>query len=90
MVVLWLSCGLFYGLIRGCFGTPFVVVLWLFCGMFDGLTEDFLCPISWLFCDMFDGIIEDYFVLCFMAALWTILWPNWGLFWDPFYGWFMA
>ena len=21
---------------------------------------------------------------CFMAGLWNVLWPNWGLFWDYF------
>ena len=34
MTVLWLVCGLFYGSIRDCFGTFFMVVLWLVCGLF--------------------------------------------------------
>ena len=25
-----------------------------------------------------------------MASLWDVLWLNWGLFWDPFHGCFIA
>ena len=35
------------------------------------------------------GVLGPFYD-CFMAGLWTILWLNWGLFWDPFHGCFMA
>ena len=45
-----------------------------------------LCFILWLVCGLFYGLIGGLF---FMAGLWTILWPNLGIFWDPFCGWFV-
>ena len=55
-----------------------MVVLWLVCGLFDGLIGDCFVP--------FYGYLVPYF----MAGLWTVLWPNWGLFWDPFCDCFMV
>ena len=30
--------------------------------------------------ELFYGLIQDPFYSCFMAGLWPVLWPNWGLF----------
>ena len=56
MVVLWLVCGLSYGLIGDCF----VPVLWLVCGLF--------CGLDW---DCFGTIFVPCFMACLWLALWS-------------------
>ena len=34
----------------------------------------------WLVCGMSYGLIGNYFVPCFMAGFWIVLWPELGLF----------
>ena len=61
-------CGLFYGLIRGCFMTGFWTILWPNWGLF----WDPFVAILWLVCGLFHGLIGDCFVPCFMAILWLV------------------
>ena len=42
--------------------------------------------VLWLVCGMFYGLIRDWFVPCFMAGLWTVLWLELGLFLWPVCG----
>ena len=58
MIVSWLVCGLFYGLIGDCFETVLCLVLWLVCGLFYDLNWD---------------CFEALFVPCFMVCLWLVL-----------------